>query len=95
MANLDTDTAVKGLGGAAAQIAMKAAAEYLHQHKLTAAPEALEGCLRSWCRIKFPEAMADAKAALDAHMDDIATQTFAATMALAGIEAAKEAGFPS
>jgi len=82
------------LGEAAAQIAMRAALQYLRAHGLEADPAALAETLRSWVKIKFPEALADVRKALEARMDKVAEQTFAASMALAGIEAAKEAGFP-
>jgi hypothetical protein len=82
------------LGKAAATIAMRAAAEYLSAHGLKADTDDLTACLRSWIKAKLPEALADAKAALDCGMTEIATQTFGVTIALAGIEAAKEAGFP-
>jgi hypothetical protein len=72
-----------------------AAGHYLVAHKLQADADALAMCLKSWCRIKLPQAMADAKAALEAHMDEAAQQTFALKMMEAGVEAAKEAGFPA
>lgn len=79
---------------AGAQIAMRAAAEYLRRHDLGADPAALTATLRAWLKIKLPEAMRDARQALEAGMGKVAEQTFAASMAQAGIEAAKEAGFP-
>lgn len=82
------------LGDAAFEIATRGAWAYLRQHGLQASPDALLACLKSWCRIKLPEALRDAKAALDAHMPQVAEQTFALTMMSVGIEAAKEAGFP-
>jgi len=86
---------VDALGDAAVRIASRAAWMYIRQHDLTATTEALSSCLTSWCKIKLPEALRDAKAALDAHMPQAAEATFQATMALAGIEAAREAGFPT
>jgi len=82
------------LGGVAAEAAMRSAAEYLLHHDLTAEPSALCACLRSWIKIKLDEALRDAKQALEAHMPGAAEATFLASMRLAGIEAAKEAGFP-
>lgn len=79
---------------AAAQIAMRAAAEYLRRHNLEADPAALAATLRAWLKIKLPEGLRDARQALEAGMGKVAEQTFAASMAQAGIEAAKEAGFP-
>ena len=87
---------MESLGAGAAEVAMRAAVEYLCEHKLTADPEALVECLRSWIKIKLPEALRDAKDALDCGpgMRMIAERTFNASMALAGIEAAKEACNP-
>jgi len=82
------------LARAAMEIAARGAAEYLRQHKLKADPDALLSTLRSWVKAKLPEALHDAKEALDANMGAAAEQTFKASMVLAGIEAAKEAGFP-
>jgi len=82
------------LGDVAIEIATRGAWEYLRVHQLQADPEALAECLRSWCKIKLPLALKDAKDAIDAHMPQVAEATFAATMVQAGIEAAKEAGFP-
>ena len=79
----------------AVDAAIRGAVEYLKAHNLAADPDALLSCVRSWCKIKLPEALRDAKDALDAGMSEVAEQTFAATMALAGIEAAKEAGSPA
>jgi len=80
---------------AATDTATRAALLYLKQNRLQADDAALTACLRSWCKIKLPEALRDAKDAFDAHMPKIAEQTFLLTMAQAGIEAAKEAGFPA
>lgn len=85
---------VDNLADAAAMIALRAARAYLDQHKLTATPTALSACLTSWVNAKLPEALADARSAFACHMDKAAVQTFGASMALAGIEAAKEAGEP-
>ncbi len=76
-------------------IASRAAGEYLRVHKLQADPGALAACLRSWLKIKLPEALAAAKQALDCQMHQAAEMTFALTIAEAGIEAAKEAGLPA
>lgn len=78
--------------------AMKAAVHYIDQHNLTYDMDALVACVRANVKAQLPQALADAKLAIDAHMDCIDLyslvqigQTFAATMALAGIDAAKEA----
>jgi hypothetical protein len=82
---------MESLADAAVMMAARAARQYLDVHKLSADPGALTSCLKSWVKIKFPEALKDAKDAIAAGMHAVAEQTFAATMRLAGIEAAKEA----
>lgn len=82
------------LADAAVMMAARGARQYLDTHKLTADPAALTACLKSWVKIKFPEALKDAKDAISAGMHQMAEATFAATMKLAGIEAAKEAARP-
>lgn len=77
----------------ATQTAMQAAVEYLRVHNLKANDAALVSCLKAWCKIKLPEALRDAKEAFDCGMHQVGQATFLATMKLAGIEAAKEAGF--
>lgn len=47
-------------------------------------------CLKANIKIRMPKALADAKEALEVGMNEIAEQTFAAEIALAGIDAAKE-----
>lgn len=92
----DKPKAVKpGIGAEAADVAMRAAVAYLRNHDLQADLGALAACLKVHVRAALPEAIADARAAIEAHMPSgIAAQTFAASMALAGIEAAKEVGTP-
>lgn len=89
-----TPTSIDHLCNLGATTAMKAAADYLHANRLTADVDALLECLRSWVKIKLPSALDDAKKATDCGMDHFAIVTFRASMALAGIEAAREAGFP-
>ena len=80
----------------AATIAARSARIYLERHNLKAeSPESLAESLRAMVKFRLPEALRDAKEALDCHMDKAAEATFATTMALAGIEAAKEAGIPA
>lgn len=86
---------MESLMSVAAQIVAEGAAEYLRKNNLRADPSALASCCKSWCAIKLPEALRDAKEAMECGMDRVANQTFAATMVLAGIEAAKESGFPA
>ena len=85
----------QSLGQAAFDIAARGACEYLKAHNLRADIPALTQCVRSWCTVKMPEALQDARAAAEIGMVDVAEQTFAATMVLAGIEAAKETGYPN
>ncbi len=85
---------VFGVAQAGCRIAERGAVEYLNAHKLQADPTALAECLRSWCKIKFPEAMRDAKEAIDCGMVQAAQVTFHASMIQAGIEAAKECAMP-
>ena len=75
--------------------AMSAAVEYLDGHNLKANKDALFECVQSWMKAKLQAALHDAKEAIDANMPKIAEATFLATMRQAGIEAAKEAGFPN
>jgi len=84
-----------GLAEIALGIAAIGAGEYLRAHRLQARPEALAYCLKSWVQIKLPQALWDVKAAMDCHMDAIAEKTFQASLLQAGIEAAKECGFPA
>lgn len=85
-----TNNEVFGIAQAACAIAERGAVEYLNAHKLTADPTALAECLKSWTKIKFTEAMRDAKEAIECGMVQVAQATFSATMIQAGIEAAKE-----
>jgi len=86
--------ATKGLGEVATAAALGGAMEYLKAHRLTAIPSDLRECLAAHVKAAVPKALADAKEAFAAGMPEVAEQTFAATMVLAGIEAAKEAGYP-
>lgn len=76
-------------------IAMAAAREYHRvQGNGPADDSTLVACVKSMLKIRWAEAMRDVKEALDAHMDDAADATFKASMALVGIEAAKESAEP-
>lgn len=85
---------IEALGSLAANQVMLAASEYCHANNLRADPEALAECCRSHARLRLPEALADAKEAIDCRMEQVAVATFVATMRLAGIEAAKECCLP-
>ena len=78
-------------GDQVAGIAIRAAQEYLRQHSLTVDPKALSQALREQCKIRLPEAMQDAREAMDAHMPQQAELTLRLSMAQAGIEAARQA----
>ena len=91
MKRRDTET----LSEQTMHIAAQAAMRYLETHNLTASPDALASCLTSWVRAKLPEALRDAKEAVDAGLPEYGELTYKATIVLAGIEAAKEAGFPA
>ena len=80
---------------AAATIAARAAGVYLERHGLKAEPGALSECLKAMVKFRMGEALHDAKEALDCGMRKMAEMAFVATMAEAGIDAAKEAGFPA
>jgi len=86
---------IETLGERTFEIATRAAMRYLETHNFSADPDALASCLTSWVRAKLPEALRDAKEALDAGLTEYAEPTYNATIVLAGIEAAKEAGFPA
>lgn len=89
------ETAITQLGNRVLRTAMDAAAEYLTAHNLTADSDALAGCLSAWVKAKLPEALHDAREAFDAGMHQVGELAFLAPIAQAGIEAAKEAGFPA
>ncbi len=80
------------LANEGANAAMLAAVQYIRQNSLKYDADALVACLRSHCKASLPAALHDFRDAADCHMDQIAISTFRATMAFAGIEAAKEAG---
>lgn len=82
------------LAGKICGTAMWAANEYLRVHDLVADPEALNECVRTHCKAALPAALHDAREAYEAGMLHVSGQTFFASFALAGIEAAKEAGWP-
>jgi hypothetical protein len=86
---------IDSLGTIAANVAMKAAAEYIRANNLKVLDyEAATECLKSYCKTRLPIALQEAKEALDCGMTQVAEMTFKATMAQAGIEAAKEFAWP-
>lgn len=76
-----------GLGEAAVTIAARAARAYADRHGIALDVDRLVPVLRERLRVRLPEALADARRALEAGMPEVAEQTFAATIALAGVEA--------
>jgi hypothetical protein len=76
-------------------VAIRGATEWLKANGLVADDASLVECVKSWCRIKFPVAVKDARQAYEAGHLDAAILTFDASMVQAGIEAAKEASWPS
>lgn len=86
---------IDNLGTIAAEVAMRAAAEYVRSNGLKVVDyDAATECLRSHCKARLPLALDAAKKALDCKMGQVAEATFKAEMALAGIEAAKEFSVP-
>lgn len=93
--NPNTETAkpdtAAALAACAAGIAYKAAQTWLTRNNKTADPDALAACVLSWTRASVRAALLDARDAIRANMEQYAVMTFQASMALAGVEAAKEA----
>ena len=88
-------TATESLGSMASDIAVRAALAYLKKHNgMTLANcDSLSIQLKRCCVAALPQALQDAKQALDCGMRDAAIATFKASMALAGIAAAKTVHF--
>lgn len=87
-------TAVDSFGTMAADLIMRGAIESLGSRARTlssAQLDALVVAMRAEARTSLDGALADAKAALDCGMRQAAEATFAASMKLAGIRAAKAA----
>lgn len=90
-----TTAKIDNLGTIAAETAMRAAAEYIRRNNLKVCDyEAATQCIRDYCKTRLPFALDAAKEAFDCGMNQIGEATFLAEMRLAGIEAAKEFGFP-
>ena len=87
--------ATERLADVAAQVAGRAAYVYMDKHGLKAEPSALAESLKAMVKLRMGEALHDAKEALDCGMRKMAEMAFVATMIEAGIDAAKEAGFPA
>ena len=88
-----TDQTTDRIVSTAATIAMKAAVDYCARNGVELTPDrinALVDALRRHVKAAFDEAIQGAREAIEARMDVIASATFAASMRLAGIDAAKE-----
>lgn len=82
---------VDSLGTLAANQAMKAAADWFRQNKMVEIDyQRATDLIREHARRALPQALADAKDAIDARMSSAASATFSASFRLAGINAAKE-----
>lgn len=89
-----TEEATGELATRAAQLAMSAAVRFAianGKNPLSVAPES-HWCdeIRAAVKNEFPTAMKDAGDAIAAGMGDVASETFAASMRLAGIKAARK-----
>lgn len=92
MSSASADIVVTALAKEALNVAMQGARRYYDTHKSAPVSEdALAECVRSWVKAKTPEAVRDAREAVECNMTHAAAWTFSATMLQAGIEAAKEA----
>ena len=86
---------IDNLGTIAADVTMKAAAEYIRANNLKVLDyDVATEVLRDYCKTWLNQALSDAKDAIECGMTQIAEATFKATMAQAGIEAAKEFAWP-
>lgn len=93
MTTKQADNAFSGLAQAAVSIAARGAAQWFITHPEAGAVDeaTLVAYVREAVRRSLPAALRDAKDAIEARMPQVAEQTFAASMVLAGIEAAKAA----
>lgn len=90
-----TDAAAQALAEFARNAAIRAAREYLDHHGLEADSSALADRIAAEVRAAWAEAMDDAREALQCPNGEVMAQTtFGASMALAGIAAAKQVGKP-
>lgn len=79
------------LGRIASDATILGAIDYIRANHLKVDRRTLTETCRSMAKARIMGALADAKAAIEAGMDKVASATFVASMRLAGIEAAKEA----
>ncbi len=84
-----TTNATTNLGQVAVDLATRGAVEYLRRHDLKVTKAGMNDLverIKAHVKTRLPEALADAKEALDVHMGLTAEQTFAVTMTLAGMD---------
>lgn len=84
---------IDALGTKAANLTAYGFRDYVHAHGITVTVADLDRAvvlLRTHCKAALFTALDDARDALSTGMDKVAEATFAATMRLAGIKAAKE-----
>jgi hypothetical protein len=86
-----TEKSITEFGERAVTIAMQSFARYCQAHGVQVADlDRAVSILKQTVSAAIPQALADAKEAFEAGMGAAASQTFSASMSLAGIEAAKE-----
>lgn len=87
-----TDKQIDTLGTKAAEAAMKGAADYIKAHGLRDGMDLdrVTVLIRVTAKAALPQALADAKDAMDANLYAVAQQTFMASMVLAGVQAVKD-----
>jgi len=84
---------IDALVGIAADAASRAAADFIRLNGLKVPDyDVASQCLRAEVKLALPQALQDAKEAMECHMSHVAQATFRASMAEAGIKAAKEFG---
>ncbi len=89
----ETDPALRALAERAMATAVRGAMAYLREHHLEASDADVGAAVLEEVRNTWRAAVADAKQATDSLLPpEIATQTFLASMVLAGIAAAKRVG---
>lgn len=85
------DAVTGALASTAATLAMQAAADYFRNfRRFPTDLEAAAVVVRTHLKAALPAALDDAREAIECGMGDVAVATFAASVRLAGIAAAKE-----
>ena len=87
---MTTRTEVR-LAAVAAETAMRGAATYFKSKGINVTDYGMASAiLQRHTKARLPEALEDARQAIDANMGEVAEMTFRASMQLAGFDAAKE-----